>query len=264
VILAVPLEQDTVWLECTSQKIPFGFLGSFTDNRNVLMITEKGGVLVKTPYYNQHQNKQEQRAQIQLMADGNAEVKMNTKYTGLQYDDNISILYQSPEEQKKDLYSRINLPTFTINNYKFQEEKTELPSLNSEISLTATKYAVPMGNRLLLPLNMLNKRKAIAEDKKERKMKMQIRYGYMDTDSLIFQLPEGYNVESLPKSAEIKSEFGVYRNNIAYNADKKAISYIREINIKDGLYSKEKFKEYVAFIKAVSLQDNVKVSLLKQ
>ncbi|HVY73828.1 MAG TPA: DUF3857 domain-containing protein, partial [Puia sp.] len=51
VICCVPMAKDTVWLECTSQHLPAGYLSSFTSNRYGLMILDDGGHLVHTPVY---------------------------------------------------------------------------------------------------------------------------------------------------------------------------------------------------------------------
>jgi len=49
VVLFVPLPGDTIWLECTSQTIPFGHIGRNNENRYALVITPSGGELVHTP-----------------------------------------------------------------------------------------------------------------------------------------------------------------------------------------------------------------------
>jgi len=40
-ILYVPIANQDIWLECTSQKRPFAEIGSFTDDRDALIITPK-------------------------------------------------------------------------------------------------------------------------------------------------------------------------------------------------------------------------------
>jgi hypothetical protein len=50
-ILCVPVENDTIFLECTNQYVPCGYIGSFTDSRLALMINDDGGKLIKTTSY---------------------------------------------------------------------------------------------------------------------------------------------------------------------------------------------------------------------
>jgi hypothetical protein len=72
VILTVPLNGDTLWLECTSQNIPFGYLGTFTDDRKALITGETGGFLVNTKKYLLDDNKQYRKASVELAPDGSA------------------------------------------------------------------------------------------------------------------------------------------------------------------------------------------------
>ena len=51
IICCVPMGKDTIWLECTSQSLPAGYLSEFTANRYGLLINDNGGTLVHTPAY---------------------------------------------------------------------------------------------------------------------------------------------------------------------------------------------------------------------
>src|SRR5436190_7988316 len=66
VILCVPVKKDTVWLECTDQTLPAGYLGDFTCNRYALLINENGGNLVRTPKYGLTDNVEVRRAEAVL------------------------------------------------------------------------------------------------------------------------------------------------------------------------------------------------------
>ncbi|WP_298288681.1 hypothetical protein [uncultured Lutibacter sp.] len=47
VILNIPNEVNDIWLECTNQKVPFGYIANFTDDRDdiVVKLEEKNGGL---------------------------------------------------------------------------------------------------------------------------------------------------------------------------------------------------------------------------
>jgi len=100
VIVSVPLANDTIWLECTSQDMPFGYLGSFTDDRYGLSITGQGGDLVRTTDYQQNDNILSCFSSLDLSAQGNAQIKANLKFTGFLYDNIHGFINDDYKEQK--------------------------------------------------------------------------------------------------------------------------------------------------------------------
>ena len=48
-ILAVPLENDTIWLDNTMHSSPFRYMGTFTQNREALLVLKNQSQLVRIP-----------------------------------------------------------------------------------------------------------------------------------------------------------------------------------------------------------------------
>ena len=117
VFLAVPIESDTVWLECTSQTNPFGYLGSFTSDRHVLVTSEEGGKLIKSPGYDEKLSTQIRTANVKIDKAGNATATVSTAYGGLQYENVEGQLFRSPEDQKKWLERTADMSKTKILKY---------------------------------------------------------------------------------------------------------------------------------------------------
>lgn len=83
VFLKVPLEDQTIWLECTSKSNPVGYLGDFTKDRHVLVITEDGGFLEKTPSYSEKEyNTFQLQNRIFLQENGDARIEGDYLFQG--------------------------------------------------------------------------------------------------------------------------------------------------------------------------------------
>lgn len=262
VLLCVPNNNDTIWLECTSQIKPFGFEGSFTDDRHVLLISHDGGKIVKTITYTKDQNRQINKAEVDISSEGNLEGIISTIYTGLQYDDHDAILYASAEKQKEMLYDGLEIPNNTIVNFKFTNVRERIPSMQQNMNIKSVKYAAAMGNRLLMPLNLLNKQGAISNVMKPRKAHLKLTYAYFDTDTVIYHIPADYTVEFAPEPNVVTSEFGEYTSKAIINAEKSTITYIRSYTQQKGLFPPEKYKDYAKFKTDINKKDNIKVSLI--
>jgi hypothetical protein len=90
---------DSVWLECTSQTLPSGYLSDFTDDRYALLIDETGGNLVHTPKYGLKDNLQQRKINAKLDAEGLLIADIKTNYSGIQQD-NLHMLINNYQKIK--------------------------------------------------------------------------------------------------------------------------------------------------------------------
>jgi transglutaminase-like putative cysteine protease len=262
VILAVPMEKDTIWLECTSQQAPFNFLGGFTSDRHALMVTEEGGVLVKTPEYTAEENAQLRKVIVEMDAEGNAKASVLTRYKGRQYDDNYFIAAKGKEDQRKYLLNTIDIPAFDLGDVIYQEEKSENPLLTEEYDLTLRKYASVTGKRLFFMPNLLNKGGWNPPKDENRESMILNRYNYNDIDSVVFKLPADYRLEFDMEPVELKSEFGEYRLDYHYDPDKNELTYVRYIKVYKGRFPSNTYGDFRNFWRKVARSDKSKLVLI--
>lgn len=261
-ILCIPQKKDTLWLECTSQTQPCGYLGTFVQGRTVLMITDSGCKLVKTPLLNSRQNLQFRTAEVQIKPDGAMQSSVKTSFTGYQYDNVSSRLDESQEDQKKDLLKDIGIPGLVISSFAYDIRKEKIPEAIEKLLMYTGKYASQTGTRLFIPLNILNQRKNSPAKVENRKMPVIQDYSYHDKDSIVFTLPDGYVTEAVPRPKTITTAFGEYRSSVTVDKD-KAI-YMREVKINNGTWPKEKYPEVVDFYAEIVSADKAKLVLKKQ
>ena len=258
-ILMVPLAQDSIWLECTSQQQACGFLGSFTNDRDVLIIKEDGGELIHTPIYTAKQNTQERSVDVIIEENGNAKAKINTHYAGLQYENLRSIYYDGIEDQKKALYKSIKLSDFTIDKLEIEQEKNRIPESNLALDLTIKQYLSKTGDRLFMPLNLMNRKTYIPKKLKERKNPIILDYPYCDVDTVHYILPANMVVENMPKTINLETEFGKYKTQIKIEDNK--VTYIRRYEMFKGKFPPEKYDAIRQFYKAIVRADKTKLIL---
>ena len=141
VILCVPEEQDTIWLECTSMKMPFGFLGSFTDDRDVLMVTPDGGRLTHTPVYRKEQNRTSRKTTVTVDSTGDATAQIHALYGGLQFESEKELPYLSANDQKESLRRNYNVPGVLYSDVTFAVHGEKNPVMEEQVTAGIPKFA---------------------------------------------------------------------------------------------------------------------------
>lgn len=259
-ILCVPLDGDTVWLECTSQVNPFNHLSDFTDGRYVLLITEDGGKLIKTPGYDLKQNIHNIKADIHIKESGRGKAIINFSAGGIYFSDYFGIERLSQERQEKVLYYLFDLPDFTIDNFNaYSETDNLLSNITFEASLNT--YGSVSGNRISIPLNPLSGTPYNPKRERNRKTDFKLTFNRYVNDTIVFSLPQGYVLESNEPVFEQSGNFGEFTTEFLKKDDK--YYYIRKFVAADGIFEPEKYEEFYDFYRNIDRFESQNITFVK-
>ncbi len=262
IILCVPGSPDTTWLECTNQQQAFGFLGSFTQDRNALLITPDGGRMVHTPKYAMSQNTSFRKAGIRLDKDGNAEAHIYTKVNGLQSENVEAVYYENPEEQRKGYYKRSGLADSRISSLKYTLSGDFLPQGTEEVDLFIPAFASRSSNRYFMPAVLPDRVNRVPAYTSARTSPLVIRNEFTDRDTLEFSLPEGFVIEFKPEKQVIETKFGSYSLIVENIGDK--LVCIRSFSIYANRFPAAEYADFIVFMKKITKADQTKIVLFQK
>lgn len=263
VILLVPLENDSIWLECTSNSIPMGYIHPGIVGHDALVIGEEGGTLCKLPSYGSEENLQESVISMTIAENGSVEGHLSfvehlhgfgTYHSTLKSNDRTGHISY--------INSRVNFPKINIGKISTSEVLSELPSCSLDATFTTNDYVTKTGQRLFIPMLPIKKGIFNAFRARERVHDIVITVGFSEKDSIVFDLPEGYEIENLPKSRLLVSDYGSASLNIEKLSDSK-ISCSSYIDIPEGKYSKEEYPEIKDFFQKIAAFTKTKMVIRK-
>ena len=262
ILCAVLNSSDSVWLECTSQTMPSGYLGDFTDDRYALLIDEDGGKLIRTPKYGLKENTQQRSIKAKISGEGSLNAEIKTNYSGIQQDHlHMLINNLSKDKVKEYLEEELEFATYTVDNFSYKENKNILPSIEEDLSLSVEHYATISGKRLFITPNIMTRSSRKLKSGEERKFDIDLDMEYTDTDKVEIEIPPGYKPESVPADVFIESKFGKYKASILMDQNK--IIYTRSIEQFSGSFPKTDYPEMLKFYDDIYKSDRNKLVFVK-
>lgn len=261
-ILAIPNKDSYIWLECTSQDDPFGYQGTFTDDRDVLVVKPEGGEIVRTKIYDDRGNIQDGKGTYTIDGSGNFSGTLKIASQGSQYASKSRVETMQPnekEEHYKEYWDNIN--NLKLGKITFTNDKENI-RFTEDVQLSAANYGTLTGNKMIFVVDAFNQYTGNIKRVRNRKNPFQIQRGYFDTDEIEINLPDGYSIEFLPQNYELKGKFGEYKTEII-KKDNNKLTYKRSMFLNKGKYSNKEYDEYRLFMEQVSRNDNAKIVLTK-
>ncbi len=257
-IVMVPLEEDSLWLECTSQKIPFNYLGTFTDDRQVLLITEEGGKLTTTPEYTADQNRRVSHSIFHLNETGaTASVKMEN--FGLFYERMSKLESMDVQKKQRVIKQNFNIPAFEISSYTTAFPEPNQPAYQLEMELKINELSSKIRGRLIVPIQALATEMDNAAQRADRRSDIYIPRSYSLIDTVVYKYTDQYTLSMCPENIQMDTDYGNFT--LTFKQGEEGMMYIRKLNIRKGVYAGNKYEEFASFIAGIQNANNLKFVL---
>ncbi len=259
-ITFVPLQRDTLWLECTADLIAAGELPSADEGCDVLVVKENAGEIVRTPQSKSRDNCQISTIKGHLTASGELAFSGQLSGTG-----NIatrlrhSLRDNKGEDRKRYLGGRLGryLPVLDLATYEIDHlhQNFDQP-LEVRVSGTSKKFGSRSAKRLFVNPNIVNRaRPGSVPRAKKRQFSVYHSYPYTYIDSLSVDIPEGYVLETVPDPVEITTPFGFFKTTSHFSDG--ALHYTRIFRLDEKQIPRSDYETYVAFMKNIVKNDQI-------
>ena len=261
VILNVPLEKDTIWLENTSNYHPYNYLGTFTQNRKALLVNGTESQLINTPKLSLEKTKEESTYLFNLDNVGNGTLQLQQKLLGDAFENHKYVYKElSHEDQKKYLLKNTPFKNAEFTSWKYHQRDRDIPSIDLEMNINLKNQIRNIAGSLVInpvPLDINN-----FKTTSKRRTLIRINYPIFKEDSIVYSLPfiNNYTVKT-PENTEIKTKYGSYF--VKYSINEGKIEVNRSFQLFAGEYPVEEFSNFATFFEAISAYQKQSHIILK-
>jgi hypothetical protein len=208
VIVCIPGKKDSTWLECTSKTSDFGVLGSFTENRNSLLITETGGVLVPTPKSRATENVVKAFTTIDLHDDGSGKTNTIFSVSGEYKQDMLAIKDEKSDDQKSFMINHWGFKDPNQIRFDMDEKKNDLKlDLDQQLEMIPELKTT---SKMFLRPSILDLWVRKLPKGENRKQDFYFNSPFLKIDTTIINLPKDYTIDALPQTVSDSCKYASY------------------------------------------------------
>lgn len=210
VILMVPVNNDTIWLENTASHTPFNYLGTFTQNRYALVVGSTKSKLVKTPELSIEDVLLERNYCFQVSGNKDVHAGLDLLLRGKAFERFRYYMFEKEEEHINNaIDAHHGLEGLTVNNWDTIGFNRDSAFLHLNLEGVSSSIIRELGGfYVITPLRI-----ELPDFTKpsERKLDVLIPSPINKVDKSVYDL-QGFkrNDVQLPEGIRIENEYGAY------------------------------------------------------
>lgn len=244
VILTVPLAGDTVFLECTDKNIPFGYVGTFTQGRQALLVDENDSRLIRIPALQPDNVLCTRTITVKLESQ---EIHLTENQKGYRYE---FFNYAAKELGKDRVDDIIRRQIFSgraeVIEYTLLPSDRQSPEIALDAHFKAENLYKEYGKNIILPPFPLEIKNF--ETPTQRRTGIQFDYPEFYKDTVIYEI-NGKQILHIPEKISIATDFGKYE--ISFVLEENALICYKSFLLYPGRYPLERYEEFFRFIQTM-------------
>jgi hypothetical protein len=261
VILCVPIQKDTLWLDCTSDG-PFNTLGTFTQNRDVLIIDKNNSHFTKTPTLLNKDVLETRVIKFLLNKQNETIANFENNYRGANYESLFQLSHSFNESEKSQLIKKYYIEnSFESIDFKMVETHRDSTKIQLSYSAKTDKIYRKYGNETiikLIPFSIPS-----FKDPKYRTLPVQLDYPIYKIDSIEYPIPSGHQITNQLKNKMIANKFGEYK--IEFFQKNQKLIVTKSFLLNAGYYGLDEYPNFYAFINSIDeIENNTYIATIKQ
>lgn len=250
VILSVPLEDDTIWLENTSQTSPFNYIGTFTQNRYALAENGSQSKLVKTPKLKPSDVLVQRNLAFTIDSSAQWQAIISDKLQGdaCQKFRYIVANYNS-KKQTSELLEYIDIDGFSLKEWEVLDAHRDSTFVHLEIKGNCKSPIRKIGDMEVINPLRIGIPKFEAPSK--RTLDVRINFPINQSDKTAYKIKNLIEKEIvLPEGLALKTDYGQYITK--YQQTENGLEIQEQFILFEQEISLEKYPDFYEFLEAIS------------
>ncbi len=243
-ILTVPLEPDTLFLECTSKSLPMGYIHAEIQNRYALLVDDQQSRLIKIPawdslYLSTYVTR------YQRITNENYHQRTEITARGIDFEYwNAIANNSSAHDAESEIRKTFSEPGKNLTQWNIKESFPDSTSVQAYIEYEANNLLKDYGSEVIwrispLPLPHF-------ESPADRKSPVQISFPIGKEEKVFLELPDSFEKIVFPENVSLKSPFGSYE--LHFYRKKNLLVMDRKFHLNPGYYSTTGYNDFYSFI----------------
>ena len=260
IILCVPVDRDTIWVDCTSDN-PLGYVGTFIQNRDVLVVERGKSYFTRTPALGCSEVEEVRVVEITSTAPPLSNFKIKTTVRGEKYELLKFLVKEIPEKDRDAVIAGEFVPgTLTVKEITADFVNRDSTFGSLMITAESNRYYSVFGENLVIKVLPFE----LPELKGPgiRVNPLLIEYPIALTDTLFYNIPSGYTITTVPKDITIDMPAGQFSS--TYKSSGGSVRVIKKVVLQAGTYRGDEYNDVYSFLNKIKVAEEAPIIATKK